>query len=329
MALRFSVAESPRRRSDVPEESQMTDIRCESCGQAQPESSKFCAECGHRLAGGSLLTDPQNTRATAGASGPTEARTDQGGSSKRRLGVPHLIAAVAALLLLAGGAVALAVTAGGDDDPKPVASTSAGTTNEATADVEDTDDDGIPDDEDPDPYSAADPEEDSGFEDGPTQNDETFEDEETEAQPEQSTVSIGKPAVDDDVTFKVTNISAVESIPVDEYSEPIVRKPETKMVRVDLTWKNNMQVPADLFCGGASNAILLDADQRNFQAMDNMLDIAGNEICGEDVQPGFKQQVTLAYQVPKGTPIAGLVIWNPEAEGDSSGEVSNIFVPVD
>jgi hypothetical protein len=142
---------------------------------------------------------------------------------------------------------------------------------------------------------------------------------------DQKTVGIGEPGVDEDLTFKVTSIEAVQAIPVDEYSDPIVRRQGTKLIRVDLTYKNNTSDGIDPFCGGRS-IVLLDRDERNFDPIDNYIDIAGNEICGDELQPGFKRSVTIAFQIPRDSKTLGVVLWNGESDDDYSGELSNVFV---
>ncbi len=145
-------------------------------------------------------------------------------------------------------------------------------------------------------------------------------------------VAIDEARGDDRVTFKVTGLERVQSIPRNETwasDGPLTPRRGAQLIRVDLSYKNNMQVPIDLLCGGGQGFVLLDENDRNYRPIDSLLELEGNdEVCGEDVQPGFKADVVLAFQMPKRSDIGGLVMWNTEAEDDPSGDLTQIiFVP--
>ena len=128
--------------------------------------------------------------------------------------------------------------------------------------------------------------------------------------------------------FRVTRLEEVDLIRTDELT-PQPMRPSTgaKLIRADIVYKNNTSVPVDVFCGGGSS-VLLDADQRNFQPKDGYIDIAGNDVCGNEIQPGFKSNVTLGFEMPDDAQIGGLVLWNGSDESDSTGEASNVvFTP--
>jgi len=230
--------------------------------------------------------------------------------------------ALAAIALIGVGAA----LGGGGADEKGAAAKAGTAKAEATPvptpEVEDTDGDGVADAEDADPYSPTITTGDE-FEDAPGDE---YTDEELDPEPIQKPIAIGQTGRDDGVAFKVTSMREVQSIPTGEFSDgPVTAKRNARLIQVDLTYKNNMDVPIDLLCGGGHGFILLDENDRNFQPMDVLLDINDN-VCGEDVQPGFKTSVTLAFRMPRGAKIGGLVIWNGEAEDDFSGEVSQLIV---
>jgi hypothetical protein len=147
----------------------------------------------------------------------------------------------------------------------------------------------------------------------------------------QTTVSVGQTAIDDGVTFKVHAIEAVSSIPRSGYyaeDGPVTPKPGAKLVKVVLTWKNNTGQPVDLFCGGGP-ATLLDRDGNNYDATDDTLELNGGSgsggPCGDDVNPGFKQTLTMAFQLPKSALTQGIALWNGEAADDFSGDTFVLF----
>ncbi|CAB4935504.1 unannotated protein [freshwater metagenome] len=131
--------------------------------------------------------------------------------------------------------------------------------------------------------------------------------------------------VDDDVTFRVSSIEAVSSLPTDGFEDgPMVAAKGAKLIAAVVTWKNNMNSGQDIFCGGNST-VLLDDKGRQFDPVDDQIWIVGNDICGDEVQPGFKQTVTLAFQIPSDAEIGGLVLWNSDSEDDDDGESSSLL----
>lgn len=305
---------------------------CPACGQPASVQAKYCPECGTAMnapwAAPEVQTEDESAptnrepqRAAAPEPAPTAAR------SRRPL---ILLMAVLALLVAGGITGAVIASTPSDTSKRDTERASApATTAPVTNQPEDTDGDGTPDSSDPDPYASndtsADDTADNDLESSPSGDEDTTEPDEADGRDTAETnVRVGDAAADDDVTFKVTSLQTVQSIPVDEYSDPIVRKPGTKLIRADITWKNNTNAPLDIFCG-QEPAILLDQDQRNFQPRDVTLDIAGNETCGDELQPGFKQSVTLAFQIPADSKTLGLILWNKDAEDDFDGSSSSIF----
>jgi hypothetical protein len=181
----------------------------------------------------------------------------------------------------------------------------------------DSDGDGIPDFQDSEPFE------------NPEDEDAPSEGEGEPAGPEQTIRPVGGSATDDGVRFKLNSIQEVSSIPPSEYSDPIVAPDRAKLISAVLTVKNNGQTKIDPFCGGASGVVLLDERDRNYEAEDNVLDIAGNDwVCGDGISPGFKDDVTLAFEIPRRAEVGGLVVWNSDAENDYGGDVDQIlFTP--
>jgi hypothetical protein len=249
-------------------------------------------------------------------------------------------------LLIGGGvavlvamiAVVAAMTLGGPSTDTKRASATTKTEAEPTKPdpaAQDTDGDGTPDTEDgavfdansttTPAYDSADDTSTDEFDDAPSSDDEDYLDD-TEQETQHTAVSVGQPGVDDNVTFKVLSLEAVSSIPTDEFSDgPMTAKPGAKLVKAVVRWKNNMDKSADIFCGGGG-AILIDQNNRNFDPVEDQIDIAGNNICGEDVQPGFTQTVTLAFQMPKDSNTTELALWNGDAEDDFDGQQSDVRV---
>jgi zinc-ribbon domain/Domain of unknown function (DUF4352) len=323
---------------------------CPECGAENAANAKFCSQCATSLA----TTQQREIEALEAAAvseptGPTEAASSD--AAREAPGVdpsPHEPAAPTAkksfaarktALLLSAGVVLLAVVVGiaaavaiSSGSTEPTRTSASATTDTQPAQTnpvnEDTDGDGTPDADDGAPYDANTtiaPSDDDDFGSAPSADDEDYLDD-AEEETAHTTVQVGEPAVDDDVTFKVLSLEAVSSIATDEFSDgPITAKPGAKLVKAVVRWKNNMSKSADIFCGGSS-AILLDQNDRNFDPIDDQIDIAGNNICGEDVQPGFTQTVTLAFQMPKDSNTAALALWNSDSEDDYDGQQTDVIV---
>jgi hypothetical protein len=141
------------------------------------------------------------------------------------------------------------------------------------------------------------------------------------------TFSVGETAEDDGVLFEVISLQVVDSIAVGELSDgPVTPAEGAQLVQADVRWENDTSAPVDPFCGGGS-ATLLDGEERNFDPTDDTLDISGNETCGDEVQPGFKQDITLAFQLPDDAEIGGLALWNGSDDIDVGGETFVLFTP--
>jgi hypothetical protein len=155
---------------------------------------------------------------------------------------------------------------------------------------------------------------------------------ETEAESEEDTSGqtirqVGGTGIDGGLAFRVTSIREVASVPQDEFTEPNPARPVAgaKFVTATVTVINNGQTGAGPFCGGG-DAVLIDDRDRNFEPVgDVQISIPGNNICGDDIQPGFKDTYTLVFQVPKAAKIVGVAVWNSDDEDDFSGDSYVLF----
>lgn len=212
------------------------------------------------------------------------------------------------ITILAIAILAIVVTACGGEPtktasvkPKPAATVAPTTT--ATPDYTQTDDSTLDDDSAP-----------TEDEDAPTEDDAG----------NQTVKSIGQWGEDDDMKVKVLSMEKVDSIPpADDWSKPVNDKSGSSLIAVKIEVKNNGDNDIDPLCGGGNGFVLLDQNDRNFDALDNLLDINDN-VCGDGIQPGFKSSYTLAYRLPAGSKIGGLVVWNSDAD-DYDGEESELL----
>lgn len=296
----------------------MSETGCVACSELILVGSKFCPHCGAPQSAPEI----QGPELVAADQLPPDAAPDapppSGGKSRKKLAAAAML-----VLALAGGATAIALTAsGGDDEP------SVGATVE-TEPVDpglDTDGDGSPDVNDTAPNDAAvggaveEVAEPDDFDDAPDLTEEEPGAEEDDIRTTENVVDVGEPAVDEDVTFKVNSLDVVSSVPVGEFEDgPITPRSGAKIIRAVVTWKNNTGAPVDLFCGGGG-ARLLDQVDNNYDPMDNYTSLAGNDICGDDVGPGFKRTDTLLFEIPADQKTQGIALWNTASDEDSGGE---------
>lgn len=166
------------------------------------------------------------------------------------------------------------------------------------------------------------------FEDAPEAEDPYGEDTTTEeTSSAASQAAVGESASDDGVAFKVTKLAKVKSLPR-PYDSPIRAPKGADLWEAVVVAKNNTDRGVDPFCGGSS-AVLIDADQRNFEPHQDSLSIKGNNegYCGGNIQPGFKATVRLAFTTPKGTDVSGIALWNGDFnnETDPFGDTYVVF----
>lgn len=141
---------------------------------------------------------------------------------------------------------------------------------------------------------------------------------------EQRVSRLGVTADDDEIAFKVTRFAEVGSIPKAYGAAPVRPRPGTKLVRVDLTFRNDGREPTDFLCqvfAGAQGVALIDGKGRKFGPDDSGFEVAGNdEACGNAVQPGLQARGVVPFEVPRSAEIEGVLVWNPSGDSiDGSG----------
>ncbi len=152
--------------------------------------------------------------------------------------------------------------------------------------------------------------------------------EEETAEADVTVHEIGSTATDEGVEVKVRKIQVVDSIPVaTDWGDdgPITASKGAQLVRADVTWKNVGKKSAANFCGGGG-AKLIDTDGREFDSHDRQFDASGT-IC-DDVQPGFKSDSILVFELPKDATPDMLRIWDGNSDDDFFGGSYLLFGPV-
>jgi hypothetical protein len=117
------------------------------------------------------------------------------------------------------------------------------------------------------------------------------------------------------ITLTVTAARAVDSVDVNEtgsrpgsgYEKYTKKLPDAggRFVMVQAHIINNAKVSLDLTCGLPITTKLVDAQQRNFDAIDDLYKIKGNPECNHQLQPGFESDMTWVYMVPISASVIG------------------------
>lgn len=138
---------------------------------------------------------------------------------------------------------------------------------------------------------------------------------------------IGWVEVDGSLQFRVNSFRATTAaLAVQQYSDPVIARKGAKFIVVNVTVKNIGKVAVTPFCGG-TGSVLVDHEDRNFQPIDQLYSLAGNEdICGGELNPGFRATVDLAFEVPKDVVRDSIALWDPNEDGDYTGDASHVQV---
>lgn len=137
---------------------------------------------------------------------------------------------------------------------------------------------------------------------------------------------VGQAVTNRGITLTVKEARAVDSIQMNEsnfrpgsgYEEYTKTMPEAggRFVMVSAHIVNNAQVSLDLTCGLPITTKLIDAQQRNFDAIDDLYKLKGNPECNDQLQPGFEADMAWVYLVPTSASVIG---WGFQDSTDLSG----------
>lgn len=148
--------------------------------------------------------------------------------------------------------------------------------------------------------------------------------------------SIGQTASNRGITLTVTDARAVDSIQMNEsnfrpgsgYEKYTKTTPQAggRFVSVTAHVVNNAKVGLDLTCSLPISTKLVDSQQRNFDAIDDLYKLKGNPECNDQLQPGFEADMTWVYLVPQSAKVIG---WGFQDTTDFSGTVDFTTVRFD
>lgn len=128
---------------------------------------------------------------------------------------------------------------------------------------------------------------------------------------------VGKTVVNGGIAITVKGARTVDSIQLNESNfrpgsgyEKYTKTPAgagAKYVVVETHVANNAKTSIDLTCSLPVKTALIDAQQRNFDPIDDLYKLKGNPECNDQLQPGFESDMTWAYRVPATASVLGWV----------------------
>lgn len=133
-------------------------------------------------------------------------------------------------------------------------------------------------------------------------------------------IELGGTGTDGALSIRARAIASTRSpVAAQEYADPIVPATGAKLVVVDLTVRNDGSNPLTPFCGGGGT-VLIDERNRNFNPDSRQFQAAGNDDLCQDLNPGFRRDLKLVFQVPLDAKISAVAVWDSDEPGDYSGD---------
>ncbi|MFJ8967039.1 hypothetical protein ACIRG5_47410 [Lentzea sp. NPDC102401] len=139
---------------------------------------------------------------------------------------------------------------------------------------------------------------------------------------------IGQTISNRGITLTVTETRAVNSVLMNESNyrpgsgnethTETMPKAGGRFVSATAHVVNNAKVSFVLTCSLPVSTKLVDSQQRNFDAIDDLYKIKGNPECNDQLQPGFETDMTWVYLVPQPATVIG---WGFQDTTDFSGTI--------
>jgi hypothetical protein len=121
--------------------------------------------------------------------------------------------------------------------------------------------------------------------------------EETEPSGQDAGFETGEEARNGGAVVKVTKV--LESGTITLAGAQKKAGPDAKYVTVKTVVSNETKSSMDLTCSLPIVNALIDDQDRRFDTIEDLYDVAGNPECNAQLQPGFKDEMQFVYRVPK------------------------------
>ncbi|MCX4920105.1 hypothetical protein [Streptomyces sp. NBC_00687] len=130
----------------------------------------------------------------------------------------------------------------------------------------------------------------------------------------------GEEATNGGAVVKITKVVETDSITLEGSQKKAGS--DAKFVTLKTIVKNEGQSSMDLTCSLPIVNALIDDQNRRFDTIEDLYQVAGNPECNAQLQPGFKDEMQFVYRVPKDTKVTA---WE-FSEYDLSGETTPTLI---
>jgi hypothetical protein len=130
----------------------------------------------------------------------------------------------------------------------------------------------------------------------------------------------GEEATNGGAVVKITKVVETDSITLAGTQKKAGS--DAKFVTLKTVVKNEGKNGMDLTCSLPIVNALIDDQDRRFDTIEDLYDVAGNPACNAQLQPGFKDEMQFVYRVPKDAKVAS---WE-FSEYDLSGETTPTLI---
>lgn len=129
--------------------------------------------------------------------------------------------------------------------------------------------------------------------------------------------TVGESVVNGGVDLTIKKASAVDTVDMTmDINSPKVtqEKPPAggRYIRIDTVVENAGKKSMDLTCMGPVQVVAVDSEDREFNSIDDLYKIVDNPGCNDQLQPGFKDEMTWVFMVPEDAEITGVSFYDSQ-----------------
>lgn len=131
--------------------------------------------------------------------------------------------------------------------------------------------------------------------------------------------AVGKSVVNGGVDLTIKKATAVETVGMTmDINSPKVTKEKPpaggRFIRIDTVVDNAGKKSMDLTCMGPVQIVAVDSQDREFNSIESLYKIVDNPGCNDQLQPGFKDEMTWVFMVPEDAEITGVSFYDSQQQ---------------
>lgn len=129
--------------------------------------------------------------------------------------------------------------------------------------------------------------------------------------------TVGESVINGGVDLTIKKATAVDAVGMTmDINSPKVtqEKPPTggRFIRIDTVVNNAGKKSMDLTCMGPVQIVAVDSQDREFNSIEDLYKIVDNPGCNDQLQPGFKDEMTWVFMVPEDAEITGVSFYDSQ-----------------